>query len=109
MGLTNTIITKTIYKCPKCGKDLYDYDNKLKRWQSKDTYNRCLCFTEGERITMIDGGLLFVAKGEPKYDDILKPWSAFTICNNCRQGIDADMVIKNGIFKGLTNLKNDRY
>lgn len=108
MGLTNAIITRDILKCPKCRSGLLGFKGEPTEWESKDTYNRCQRFVQHEEMIIDEGGMEFVARGEPKTEiDGIKlwGWNCCAHCLRCGEFIWADIIIENGRIKELSNLR----
>ena len=107
MGLFNEIKTKEDVKCPKCKKSLrYDTEHpSLKNiisFQSKDLSDRGNGWYVGDKIIIEHGGLKFVAEGDAI-------WSGIHGCPHCRTTFECDIIIKNGVIKEITNLREWEY
>ena len=102
MGMVNQVYTKKIYNCPGCGEPLAYFNRKPVYWQSKIGHVNSEGYAEGKSMELINGGLRFIAQGQPEGE---WKWDCYTGCHRCKKIVVADMEIENGVFKKLSNLR----
>ena len=87
--------------CPFCNKSLkngYGRDLEIIDFQVKELWIQFRTFEFGKKIEFQDGNLTFIAK---EGNDT---WRGITTCYNCKKAVGADIIIKDGIIKEITNL-----